>query len=477
MAKEKKKRSLSCALFISALSLVLLIALCLLLSQAELGVELSGGEGELVLEYGQDFTENVSAWVRLPLIGKIYTDSMNSGPYDTGSTGSYEVCYSMNFLGREARMVRAFRVVDTSPPVIELKSYGDYSPQWLEGYEEEGYSAYDLHDGDLTAQVAVKYQDGIAEYRVSDSAGNETVVTRTINYVNRPSLSLHGDAAVVINARPWYTDPGCAAWDESGRDLTACVEQSGQVDSTRPGDYELCYSITNPNGDTVSAVRQIKVWGEIPGDICTPEEKTIYLTFDDGPGPYTNELLDLLAAYDARATFFVTGAYERWYDCIGRAHREGHSIGVHCFNHSYGRLYSSEENYFADFNAIEQLIYAQTGEYTQLVRFPGGSSNTASCFNYGIMSRLTASLESMGYRYFDWNVNSGDAEGAYGSAMVASNIKNGCWGKNHAVVLQHDIKQFSVRAVEDVLIWGRQNGYSFKALDITSPVVHHTINN
>lgn len=477
MFKEKKNRTLVAVLFVSVLSFVLLMALWLFLSRAQLGFELSGGEGELVLEYGQDFEENIKAYVLLPAFGKIYTDSMNPGPYNTDTLGSYELDYSLSFLGQKAHMLRRVRVVDTTPPVLELKYRDGYSPCWLDGYEEEGFAAWDSCDGELTDNVEVSYHDGMAEYRISDSSGNETVAYREIKYINRPALSLNGSEYLVINARPWYEDPGCAAWDAGGNDLTAYLETHGAVDSTRPGDYELSYSITNPNGDSVSLTRRVKVWGEEPGEIVAPAEKTIYLTFDDGPGPYTNELLDILAAYDAKATFFVTGAYERWYDCIGRAHREGHSIGVHCFNHSYGRLYSSEENYFSDFNAIQQLIYAQTGEYTQLLRFPGGSSNTASCFNYGIMSRLTASLEAMGYRYFDWNVNSCDAEGASGSGSVAANVKNGCWGKSYPVVLQHDIKQFSVRAVEDILIWGRENGYVFKGLELSSPVVHHSLNN
>ena len=83
----------------------------------------------------------------------------------------------------------------------------------------------------------------------------------------------------------------------------------------------------------------------------------------------------------------------------------------------------------------------------------------------------------MGYRYFDWNVNSGDADGLTGATNVANAIIRGCTGKHCAVVLQHDIKGFSVYAVEKVLIWGQENGYSFKALDTTSPGMHHRIVN
>ena len=212
-------------------------------------------------------------------------------------------------------------------------------------------------------------------------------------------------------------------------------------------------------------------------DIVSSDVNTIYLTFDDGPGPYTGRLLDVLAKYNVKATFFVTGANSKYFDQIGRAYREGHSIGVHTYSHNYKSIYSSEDAFFQDFNAVEDLIYNQTGSYTQLCRFPGGSSNTVSNFNPGIMTSLAASLTDMGYQYFDWNVSSGDAGETTDTDTVAKNIIDGCSGRRASVVLQHDIKDYSVNAVEQVIIWGLNNGYVFRALDVSSPHAHHSINN
>ena len=47
--------------------------------------------------------------------------------------------------------------------------------------------------------------------------------------------------------------------------------------------------------------------------------KIIYLTFDDGPGPYTDRLLGILRTYNVKATFFVTAAYPAYSSCIGKA--------------------------------------------------------------------------------------------------------------------------------------------------------------
>ena len=209
----------------------------------------------------------------------------------------------------------------------------------------------------------------------------------------------------------------------------------------------------------------------------TEARRVVYLTFDDGPGPYTSKLLDVLAEYNVKATFFVTAANPKYYDMIAREVNEGHSVGVHSYSHNYKTIYSSEEAFFNDFNAMEEIIYEQTGSYTQLCRFPGGSSNTVSNFNPGIMSRLTEALTDMGYKYFDWNVSSGDAGETTKTDVVISNIESGCRGMKASVVLQHDIKDFSVNAVESVIIWGLQNGYTFRALDMSSPDAHHGVNN
>ena len=128
---------------------------------------------------------------------------------------------------------------------------------------------------------------------------------------------------------------------------------------------------------------------------------------------------------------------------------------------------------------MQEIVYEQTGSYTKLFRFPGGSSNTVSWnYNYGIMSRLAKSMTDMGYVYFDWNVDSGDAlGGASSSYEVANNVAAGCLEHTASIVLQHDTKGFSVQAVENILRWGRNNGYVFASLDESCYTAHHGIAN
>ena len=114
-----------------------------------------------------------------------------------------------------------------------------------------------------------------------------------------------------------------------------------------------------------------------------------------------------------------------------------------------------------------------------LIRFPGGSSNTVSRKYDGgihIMSLLTKDVQEKGFVYFDWNISSGDAGGTSSSDGVYNNVishlKSGS-----SVVLQHDTKKFSVDAVERIIQYGLNNGYTFKGLDASSPGAHHGVLN
>ena len=63
------------------------------------------------------------------------------------------------------------------------------------------------------------------------------------------------------------------------------------------------------------------------------------------------------------------------------------------------------------------------------------------------------------------------------TAEVVSNVINALGNNNTYVVLQHDIKDFSVDAVESIIEFGLSHGYTFRAYTMSSPTVHHRVNN
>lgn len=220
-----------------------------------------------------------------------------------------------------------------------------------------------------------------------------------------------------------------------------------------------------------------KVYAASSSGILKKAKNIIYLTFDDGPGPYTEKLLGILNKYDAKATFFVNPYRDSYRYLIGKAYRSGHAIGNHSYSHDWS-IYSSSSSFWRDMDKANDAIKKQTGERTKLLRFPGGSSNTISrSYSRGIMSTLTKQCKSHDYVYFDWDVDSYDAGGATSANAVYKNIVNGVSGKQTSIVLCHDIKSYTVNAIEDVIRWGQRNGYVFLPLTEDSPVIHHAVAN
>ena len=469
--------------------ILVLTALCLLYAAASLAVLLDDRQPhfyvydgvELQTALGEEF---IDPGVYAVPGGRIFGDGRKllpitvEGEVDTGSLGRYTLTYSTRYLYRTYSCSRTVEVVDRSPPFITLYVREGYRANWLNGYDEEGYSARDNVDGDLTDTVRVESVGDEIVYTVKDRAGNETKAIRIPEYtIGRPAMVLNGADELHQDAGFEFIDPGCTARDSLGNDLTAYINVSGSVIPYEAGCYELMYSITNNKGETVSTTRQVVIEALKNPDTVFPDEPTIYLTFDDGPRPYTNRLLDILKKYNVKATFFVTKANPEYFDCIGRAFREGHSIGVHSASHAYKSIYASEDAFFRDFNEVQELIYEQTGEYSRICRFPGGSSNTVSSFNKGIMTRLAKDVTDLGYQYFDWDVKSGDAGETTKTDTVYDNIVDGIKDRKTTVVLQHDVKEFSVAAVEKIILWGLKNGYVFQPLDVNSPHAHHDIAN
>ena len=151
----------------------------------------------------------------------------------------------------------------------------------------------------------------------------------------------------------------------------------------------------------------------------------------------------------------MTNGKPDYQNLIAEEASRGHTVAIHSASHDYSRIYQSVDAYFDDLNEMNNIILTQTGKYADIIRFPGGSSNTVKgAIAEGIMSQLVCAVEAKGFRYCDWNVSSGDAGLANTASQVICNVINGIKGRNISIVLQHDIKKFSVDAVEEIIQWG-----------------------
>ncbi len=379
--------------------------------------------------------------------------------------------------GNTATAVRRINYCDPIPPTLTLL-YGSTVPVVIgEEFVEPGYVAADNVDGDITDRVVREVGSDAVLYSVTDSSGNRTEAVRHLYYYDPlpPTLTLHGDAEITITAGEPFEEPGWTAEDNADGDLTDAVTVIGTVDPYASGEYVLTYTVEDTSRNFTSAVRRIIVEPKPQQDPAVPTGRVVYLTFDDGPSRYTEKLLDILDKYNVKATFFVVDYGYR--DMIGRAAAAGHSIGVHSATHDFKQIYASVEAYFDDLNKMNEIVRQQTGSYTTMIRFPGGSSNTSSRFNPGIMTRLVQAVTDAGYQYFDWNVQSGDAGLTRDPDELFSNVVEGIKAHSVSVVLMHDSKGYMVDTVERILIWGIENGCTFLPLTPDSPGAHHPVNN
>lgn len=216
-------------------------------------------------------------------------------------------------------------------------------------------------------------------------------------------------------------------------------------------------------------------WQELYPELYVPavvrgtvdEEKTVYLTFDDGPSAQTPKVLEILERYGVKATFFVVGKEDeqsaQWLRDIVAA---GHALGVHSYTHDYKKIYASVEDYLADFDRLYRLIEETTGAAPTIFRFPGGSINGYNATTY---ENIISEMVRRGFVYFDWNVATGDAA-ASGAAVPAralvSNALSNVNNLRRAVVLMHDSnsKATTVEALPDIIEGYQQAGFSFAPL-------------
>lgn len=398
------------------------------------------------------------------------------GSVDTSKIGTYTLTYKTGSFLWSPSVKRKVTVIDSVPPKITLNYTEGYAVNSPDQYEEEGYSAIDNYDGYITDKVEIKKSGSRIQYSVTDSSGNTATVYRDLPIKDTipPEITLKGESEMTIDAGTEYIEQGATAYDSKDKDVTESLQFDGAVNVYSAGTYPITYTACDKSGNASSVTRTVIV-KETENEA---EGKTIYLTFDDGPGNYTEDLLDILDEYGVKATFFVTNQNPDYNYVIREIAERGHSIGIHTYSHDYKDIYSSISAYFNDLDRMQQIIKEQAGFTTSLVRFPGGSSNTISkCYSLGIMTELASELNERNMQYFDWNVSSGDAGEVCTSDAVYRNVINGISGKDKPVVLQHDIKGFSVEAVGRIIEWGMDNGYTFSALHSGSPTAHHKIFN
>lgn len=179
-------------------------------------------------------------------------------------------------------------------------------------------------------------------------------------------------------------------------------------------------------------------------------KKVAYITIDDGPSKYTDEIINLLNKYNAKATFFMIDRNMKSYpNQVKKIINNGNTAGFHSVSHDINKLYENDMSAKNEFDENKETFYDITGEESNLVRLPYGSKPYASEKSY-------EALVDASYKVWDWNIDTQDWKS--NSDEILENIKRYSKNKDRLVILIHERKQ-TVEALDSILSYLTKEGY------------------
>ncbi len=403
---------------------------------------------------------------------------------DTSVLGTYEYTYLVDGRWKTFSVSRKVNVEDESGPEITLNGDDFVLVDNIADYVEQGATAFDVGENadidDITVDIEQENDyTWFVTYTAYDDLGNEGTVVREVqlrDYV-APEIALNGDETMTVDQYTDFVDPGARATDNRDGDISGSVTSSGNVDVYRAGTYTVSYSVTDSSGNETTVYRTVNV-----ESVPEPEDHTIYLTFDDGPSEsITPQILDILDENNIKATFFILDYTDDELPIIERMIEEGHTVGIHGYSHVYEQIYSSVDAFLTDLYKITDKLEEDTGYYPFVMRFPGGSGNYISAsYCEGIMTELVQVVTDEGWMYMDWNSSAEDAAG--GTVPVEEiydNVISTLYPDRRNVVLMHDYSemQTTADALQSIIDYGNENGYTFLPITESTIPVHQSLTN
>ncbi|MGR9015136.1 MAG: polysaccharide deacetylase family protein [Gammaproteobacteria bacterium] len=183
-------------------------------------------------------------------------------------------------------------------------------------------------------------------------------------------------------------------------------------------------------------------------------EKTIALSFDDGPNrEYTPQVLSTLAQHHASATFFVIGKKIHGNESIlKQIDADGHSIGNHSYTHSFWVDFKSLQGFKNELNQTSESVFNIIGKRMKLFRPP-----------YGVTTpNLAKASNLLNYSIIGWNIRSFDTTADSAQTItrrIQKQIKPG------AIILFHDTSDKTIQALKQTLNFAKENGYKMVSVE------------
>ena len=233
--KKRVKKNIRITTLIIIISVFICFLLLMLLTPQ---IKITGNN--ISIPYGKKYVEKGYAGYYL---NKDITKEVKvENNINSKKKGTYKVTYTLKKGILSQKKERKIEVIDNIDPIITLN--GDIIKNICpkSEYIEEGYSAKDEYDGDITSKVIKISKGNILMYYVSDSSNNKAYKFRTINKVDKeaPKLELKGDPTMSIKVNSNFKDPGYSIKDNCDKDIK--VEIAGEVNTKKSGTYKITYN-------------------------------------------------------------------------------------------------------------------------------------------------------------------------------------------------------------------------------------------
>ncbi|MBB4930666.1 peptidoglycan/xylan/chitin deacetylase (PgdA/CDA1 family) [Lipingzhangella halophila] len=217
-------------------------------------------------------------------------------------------------------------------------------------------------------------------------------------------------------------------------------------EAARAVEEDFTAEVVETIGEATPVPGRMEDWTESI-DCTDSNTRCVALTFDDGPGSRTPDLLDTLAEHDAPATFFQTGEMiDRYPETVRRAYAEGHQLGNHTINHpDLTPLDAAEIR--DELAPVNEQIWRLTGDRPVIQRPPYGATNET----------VAEVSQELGLAQILWNVDTEDWKDRDSEIVAQRALDDAQPG---AIILMHDIHDTTVDAVPAILEGLAEDGYT-----------------
>ncbi|MBM7586152.1 peptidoglycan/xylan/chitin deacetylase (PgdA/CDA1 family) [Bacillus pakistanensis] len=242
--------------------------------------------------------------------------------------------------------------------------------------------------------------------------------------------------------------------DENEKQRVEVTKKENQSDQTLTENED--------KSETVSPNKEENTQIENNGDLNDQgilNEKTLYITFDDGPNENTKSILNLLNKYNAKATFFMLEPNMRKFpEAVTAMVENGHAVGLHGVSHNQEVIYESSQSVVGEMTKAQRTLENIAGIHSDLIRVP-----------YGSVPHMKPSyfdaVDQKGFKLWDWNIDSEDWKFHHGEFVqkVLNQLEEFPYQHEPKVVLLHE-KSTSLQYLDSLLQKLTDMGYQMQAL-------------